>query len=239
MQVASSLINPTNIAKPQRLHLEKASLPPLRHMVEFPVTKDAIVPAGTKLDVRHFAVGQYLDVQGISYVGRRLLFTDFLNAIVCEHSCVFSTICISFQLDSKGHGTTGAMKRWGFGGQPASHGVSLTHRSLGATGSRQDPGKVFKGKRMDGRMGVETVTVQNVRVHKIDVWNELLFLHGCVPGVVGSYLRLTDAIKQRKSTLKAPFPTHAHTKGDLKQQWITEKATKKDPFAAPHQVVPL
>jgi large subunit ribosomal protein L3 len=131
------------------------------------------------------------------------------------------------------------MKRWNFGGQDASHGVSLTHRSLGATGSRQDPGKVFKGKRMAGHWGVETVTVQNVRVHKIDVWNELLFLHGCVPGVVGSYVRMTDAVKQRKSTLKAPFPTYAHSKGDLKQQWIVERATKVDPFAIPHQIVPL
>ncbi len=68
IQVGASLINPKNVAKPQRLHLEKANLPPLRQMVEFQVTPDAIVHAGTKLDLRHFAVGQYIDVRGISCV---------------------------------------------------------------------------------------------------------------------------------------------------------------------------
>jgi large subunit ribosomal protein L3 len=68
IQVGASLINPKNVSKPQRLHLEKANLPPLRQMVEFQVTPDAIVHAGTKLDLRHFAVGQYIDVRGVSCV---------------------------------------------------------------------------------------------------------------------------------------------------------------------------
>ena len=167
----------------------------------------ATVPAGTKLDVRHFAAGQYIDVVGYS----------------------------------KGHGTTGVMKRWNFGGQDAAHGASLSHRSLGATGSRQDPGKVFKGKRMAGRWGNERVTVQNVRVHKIDVWNELLFLHGQVPGVVGGFLQLKDAVKQPASARKAPFPTYFPKPGasDVPPQWIHEEAATVDPFKVPHQVVPL
>jgi large subunit ribosomal protein L3 len=148
-------------------------------------------------------------------------------------------VFIFFLLRSKGHGFTGAMKRWNFRGQPASHGVSLAHRSLGATGSRQDPGKVFKGKRMAGRMGHENVTVQNLRVHKLDTWNELIFLVGAVPGVVGSYVKMTDAVKQPQSARKAPFPTYVHHKGDLRHQWIIEGPPKKDPFAVPHHVVPL
>jgi large subunit ribosomal protein L3 len=82
IQVGASLINPKNVAKPQRLHLEKANLPPLRQMVEFQVTPDAIVHAGTKLDLRHFAVGQYIDVRGISCVSFLIMHSFILFCLV-------------------------------------------------------------------------------------------------------------------------------------------------------------
>ena len=96
---------------------------------------------------------------------------------------------------SKGKGFQGAMKRWNFKGGRASHGNSLSHRVLGSTGCRQDPGKVFKGKKMPGRMGTDRITVQNLRVLKIDVTRNLLYVKGAVPGQKGAFLRVTDAVK--------------------------------------------
>jgi large subunit ribosomal protein L3 len=79
------------------------------------------------------------------------------------------------------------MKRWNFGGGRASHGASLSHRILGSTGMRQDPGKVFKNKKMPGRMGSDRVTVQNLTVIKIDPQRDLLFVKGAVPGSNGKF----------------------------------------------------
>jgi len=87
------------------------------------------------------------------------------------------------------------MKRHNFKGGRASHGNSLNHRTPGSTGQRQDPGKVFKGKKMPGNMGNDRVTVQNLHVLKIDVTRNLLFVHGAVPGQKGAFLRVQDAVK--------------------------------------------
>jgi large subunit ribosomal protein L3 len=97
---------------------------------------------------------------------------------------------------SKGKGFQGAMKRWGFGGMPASHGVSLSHRALGSTGQCQDPGRVFKGKKMAGRMGTDRVTVQNLRVVKIDRGRNLLYVLGAIPGNKGGFVEIRDAVKK-------------------------------------------
>jgi large subunit ribosomal protein L3 len=95
---------------------------------------------------------------------------------------------------SIGKGFAGGIKRHNFGGLRATHGVSLSHRSHGSTGNREDPGKVFKGKRMAGHMGCEKVTVQNLVVHGVD--GDLLLIRGGVPGPEGSYVLIKDAVKR-------------------------------------------
>jgi len=97
---------------------------------------------------------------------------------------------------SIGKGFAGAMKRHNFGGLRASHGVSISHRSHGSTGQNQDPGKVFKGKKMAGHMGAKKVTIQNLQVIEIDKDNSLLILKGSVPGKKNSVLFIKDAIKK-------------------------------------------
>ena len=98
--------------------------------------------------------------------------------------------------DSKGKGFAGAMKRWNFGGLRATHGVSISHRSHGSTGQRQDPGKVFKGKKMAGHLGDERVTTQNLVVVKTDVERGLLMIRGAIPGAKGGWVYVRDAVKR-------------------------------------------
>lgn len=95
-----------------------------------------------------------------------------------------------------GKGFAGAMKRWNFAGLRATHGVSVSHRSHGSTGQRQDPGRTFKGKKMAGHLGQETVTTLNVTVWKVDVERGLILVKGAVPGHEGSYVKVRDAIKK-------------------------------------------
>lgn len=106
---------------------------------------------------------------------------------------------------SKGKGFAGAMKRWNFAGLEASHGVSISHRSHGSTGNRQDPGKTFKNKKMAGHLGVERITTQNLEVAGVDVEKGLLFVKGAVPGAANSYVMVRDAVK-RKRHADAPYP---------------------------------
>jgi large subunit ribosomal protein L3 len=103
-----------------------------------------------------------------------------------------------------GRGFTGAMKRWNFRGLEASHGVSISHRSLGGTGGRQDPGKTFKNKKMHGHYGVERVTTQSVEVAKIDVERGLIMIRGAVPGSKGGWVMVRDAVK--KAPKDVPMP---------------------------------
>ena len=97
---------------------------------------------------------------------------------------------------SIGKGFAGVMKRHNFRGLEASHGVSISHRSHGSTGQRQDPGKVFKGKKMAGHMGCDNVTLQNLKIVKIDLENSLLMIKGSVPGFKGGELVITNARKK-------------------------------------------
>lgn len=97
---------------------------------------------------------------------------------------------------SKGKGFQGAMKRWNFSGMPATHGTSRSHRSLGSTGQCQDPGRVFKGKKMAGRMGADRVTTQNLRIVKIDRGRNLIYVKGPVPGQKGNFVEIRDAVKK-------------------------------------------
>ena len=106
---------------------------------------------------------------------------------------------------SIGKGFTGAMKRWNFGGLRATHGVSISHRSHGSTGNRQDPGKTFKGKKMAGHYGVERVTTQNLQVVRTDADRGLILVRGAVPGAKGGWVMLRDAVK-RSLPKDAPKP---------------------------------
>jgi large subunit ribosomal protein L3 len=94
-----------------------------------------------------------------------------------------------------GRGFTGAMKRWNFHGLEATHGVSISHRSLGGTGGRQDPGKTFKNKKMHGHYGTDRVTTQNLEIAKVDVERGLIMVRGAVPGHKGGWVMVRDAVK--------------------------------------------
>ena len=97
---------------------------------------------------------------------------------------------------SIGKGFAGPMKRWNFGGLRASHGVSISHRSHGSTGGRQDPGKTFKDKKMAGHLGVERVTTLNLKVVETDVGRGLILVEGAVPGAKGGWITVRDAVKK-------------------------------------------
>ena len=106
---------------------------------------------------------------------------------------------------SKGKGFAGVMKRHNFAGLEATHGVSISHRAHGSTGQRQDPGKVFKGKKMAGHLGDERVTVQNLKVVAVDAAKGLLMVKGGVPGGENAWVRVSDAVKIA-STVELPMP---------------------------------
>lgn len=130
---------------------------------------------------------------------------------------------------SKGKGFQGVMKRHNFAGQPASHGNSKTQRHMGSTGQCQDPGKVFKGKKMPGRLGGERVTRDNLWIAKIDVERNLIYVKGSVPGNAGGIVRVTDA---RKKTPAAPlpYPTFIPTEGEQLPAEIVAPAGDVDPY---------
>ncbi|WP_338502988.1 50S ribosomal protein L3 [Sphingomonas kaistensis] len=111
---------------------------------------------------------------------------------------------------TQGKGFAGAMKRWGFGGLRATHGVSVSHRSHGSTGNRQDPGRVFKNKKMAGHMGARNRTQQNLEIVRTDVERGLLFVKGSVPGHKGSWLTVKDAVKLARNE-NAPYPAGLRT----------------------------
>jgi large subunit ribosomal protein L3 len=160
-----------NVSQPNRGHFAKAKVEPKAKLVEFRVAPDALLEPGAVLSAAHFAVGQKVDVCGIT----------------------------------QGKGFAGGMKRWNFSGLEASHGVSISHRSLGSTGNRQDPGKTFKNKKMAGHLGVERVTTLNLAVAAVDVEQGLLMIKGAVPGSKGGYVLVRDAVKRARPK-DAPYP---------------------------------
>ena len=150
--------------KPQRKMFSSINIKPKKIVKEFRVDSDNILEVGTRLDVSHFKVDQFVDASSISI----------------------------------GKGFAGVMKRHNFGGLRASHGVSISHRSHGSTGQNQDPGRVFKGKKMAGRMGNKKVTKQNLKVIDVDSENNLLMVRGSVPGRKNSIVYLKDSVKKIK-----------------------------------------
>jgi large subunit ribosomal protein L3 len=119
---------------------------------------------------------------------------------------------------SIGKGFAGPMKRWNFGGLRATHGVSIRHRSHGSTGQRQEPGRVFKGKKMAGHMGDRRITTLNLLVVGVDDELGVIFVKGAVPGSEGAYVRIRDSIKNKKPKVKV-----APKKDDKKADKRAEK----------------
>jgi len=177
VQLGAGRAKVKNTSKAMRGHFAKARVEPKRQLVEFRVSDDCVVPAGTELSAAHFVAGQYVDVVGTSI----------------------------------GKGFAGAMKRHNFGGLRASHGVSISHRSHGSTGQCQDPGKVFKGKKMAGHMGFERVTVQNLEVVDVDAERGLIMIRGAIPGAKGGWIEISDALKK---TLPEGVPMPAGIKAE-------------------------
>ena len=169
-----------NVSKAGRGRFAVAHVEPKIRLAEFRVAEDKMIPIGAEITADHFAVGQYVDVTGVTI----------------------------------GKGFAGAMKRWNFGGLRASHGVSISHRSHGSTGGRQDPGKTWKNKKMAGHMGVERVTTQNLRVVRTDVERGLILVEGSVPGHAGAWIAVHDAVK-KPLPKEAPVPGkfRVHTDG--------------------------
>ena len=118
-----------------------------------------------------------------------------------------------------GKGFAGVMKRHNFSGLGATHGVSVSHRSHGSTGQRQDPGKVFKGKKMAGHMGNKLRTIQNIEIIKSDIENELLYLKGSIPGSKNTEVLVKEAIKNiQKLTIKEKIEVAEKTKKTLEKK---------------------
>lgn len=131
-----------------------------------------------------------------------------------------------------GRGFTGAMKRWNFAGLEATHGVSISHRSLGSTGNSQDPGKTFKNKKMHGHYGNERVTTQNLEVAKVDIDRGLIMIRGSVPGAKGGWVMIRDAVKRPFADVPMPAAIRAR---EVEGQSV--EAPTETP-AAPEEVSP-
>lgn len=136
---------------------------------------------------------------------------------------------VDIQGETIGKGFAGAMKRWNFGGLRATHGVSVSHRSHGSTGNRQDPGKTFAGKKMAGHLGVETITTQNLTVVRVDAERGLIMIKGAVPGHEGSWVKVRDAHK--KPFDGVPFPGSFKTKGSAAAPAAAETPAEAAPAA--------
>src|SRR5215471_18354085 len=114
--------------------------------------------------------------------------------ITADHFIIGQFVDVTGTSIGKGYG--GGMKRWNFGGLRASHGVSISHRSIGSTGGRQDPGRTFKNKKMPGQLGVDRVTTLNLKVVQTDVERGLILVEGAVPGAKGGWITVRDAVKK-------------------------------------------
>ena len=141
------------------------------------------------------------------------------DAITVGHFIVGQKVDVRAR--SKGRGFSGVIKRHNFGGLAASHGVSISHRSHGSTGHSQDPGRVFKGKKMAGQYGNRWCRVQNLEVMAVDEDNGIICLRGGVPGAMGGYVQVTDAIKQPTPQVVKQSEPHQ----DEAQELETQKAS--------------
>ena len=150
--------------------------------------------AKVKIEPKRKVVEFRVDEKGLIEVGAELAASHFIAGQKVD--VTGTTI---------GKGFAGVMKRWNFAGLEATHGVSVSHRSHGSTGQRQDPGRVFKGKKMAGHLGVERVTTQNLEVVSVDDDKGYIFIKGAVPGHDGAYVLVRDAVK-KAAHKDAPVP---------------------------------
>jgi len=148
---------------------------------------------------------------------------DVGEEIIADH--YFEGQYVDVTGTSIGKGFAGAMKRWNFGGLRATHGVSISHRSHGSTGQCQDPGKVFKGKKMAGHMGAARVTTQNLQIVKTDTERGLILIKGAVPGPKGGWVLIKDAVKK-------PTPENAVLPAALRS--AAKEAARQAEEAAAH-----
>jgi large subunit ribosomal protein L3 len=143
---------------------------------------------------------------------------------------------------SIGKGFAGGMKRWNFGGLRASHGVSISHRSIGSTGGRQDPGKTFKNKKMPGHMGVDRITTLNLKVVQTDIERGLILVEGAVPGAKGGWITVRDAVKKAlpkeapkpgkfRETAAEAKPAEKKAKAEAKSEAKADAAPAEAPAA--------
>jgi large subunit ribosomal protein L3 len=143
---------------------------------------------------------------------------------------------VDIQGSTQGKGFQGGMKRWGFGGMRATHGVSVSHRALGSTGQRQDPGRVFKNKKMAGHMGAKNRTQQNLEIVRTDLERGLLFVKGSVPGHKGGWLLVKDSVKVPRPE-GAPYPAGIRAIADTIEH--EEAPAGMVETAATHELPPL
>ena len=138
---------------------------------------------------------------------------------------------VDVQATSIGKGFAGGMKRHNFGGLEATHGVSISHRSHGSTGQCQDPGKVFKGKKMAGHMGARTVTTQNLQVVRVDTDKNVVLVKGAVPGSKNAWVLISDAVKKTRPD-EAPYPAGLKAANEPAKEEVKEEAPQEAPQAA-------
>jgi large subunit ribosomal protein L3 len=162
--------------------------------------------AGAKVEPKMKLVEFRVPADSLIPVGCELLADHF---VVGQYVDVTGT--------SIGKGFAGGMKRWNFGGLRASHGVSISHRSIGSTGGRQDPGRTFKNKKMPGHMGHRTVTTLNLKVVRTDPARGLILVQGAVPGADGGWITVRDAVK-RPLPKDAPKPGKFLNPGDARPE---------------------
>ncbi len=164
VQVAFGATKPSSLTKAEAGHLAKAAIEPAKLLCEFRVPADvaAAYQPGAALSASLFAVGQYVDVRGLTI----------------------------------GKGYAGAIKRHHFSSNRASHGNSVTTRAPGSIGMAQDPGRVFPGKRMSGRLGGTNVTIQNLEVVRVDAERDLIMVKGSIPGADSGCVTLRPAVKK-------------------------------------------
>lgn len=183
----------------------------------------------TKPEVGHFRA------QGVPMKRKLREFPVTENALLPVGTCIGVRHFVPGQFVdvagiTMGKGFQGGMKRHGFKGGPASHGASLSHRSIGSTGQRDAPGKVFKGKKMPGRMGGVQRTVKNVWVYKIDPARNLMWVKGQVPGAEGNFVFIKDSVFKKPDIQILPFPTFFETEDDDNSEPLVADLGEVDPF---------
>lgn len=161
---------------------------------------------------------------------------DVGSTISADHYVAGQLVDVSGH--TQGKGFAGAMKRWGFGGLRATHGVSVSHRSHGSTGNRQDPGRVFKNKKMAGHMGDRQRTQQNLEIVRTDAARGLLFVRGSVPGSKGAWLLVKDAVKVPRPD-NAPYPAGLRENEKELESAHEEAAAGLVEAAAVHEIAAL